>query len=179
MFSWGCSKDGRLGMDAGDEGKHVCLPKPIFGSLHFVSDMCCRGWNSIIIAEQILDSKPVRSMSYLDYLRKESSSSSSSYDVNAQFAHNQDQELFGRLEHVAVGSPCGEKAFVEQQQQKQFSAGCGDNSEVPEWLKRDFNDASVIHIDALLNKKEEPQMPPSDDNATKDFKVTLKGESNH
>lgn len=66
VFSWGNRKDGRLGLDSTFISKEeaICLPKPIFGSLYLVSDMCSKGWNSIIIAERIIEAKPVRSISY-------------------------------------------------------------------------------------------------------------------
>ncbi|KAK7142942.1 hypothetical protein R3I94_012326 [Phoxinus phoxinus] len=52
IFAWGNAGNGRLGMppDKGF-GSEVCpaLPRPIFGSLHHVPDLSCRGWHTILI----------------------------------------------------------------------------------------------------------------------------------
>lgn len=52
IFAWGNAGNGRLGMPADKRfGSEVCpaLPRPIFGSLHHVPDLSCRGWHTIII----------------------------------------------------------------------------------------------------------------------------------
>uniref|UniRef100_A0A8D3DML6 non-specific serine/threonine protein kinase n=1 Tax=Scophthalmus maximus TaxID=52904 RepID=A0A8D3DML6_SCOMX len=66
IFAWGNAGNGRLGMppDKGF-GSEVCpaMPRPIFGSLHHVPDLSCRGWHTIIIMEKVLNSKTIRSNS--------------------------------------------------------------------------------------------------------------------
>lgn len=55
IFAWGNAGNGRLGMPADKRfGSEVCpaLPRPIFGSLHHVPDLSCRGWHTIIIMGQ-------------------------------------------------------------------------------------------------------------------------------
>uniref|UniRef100_A0A7N8XM30 non-specific serine/threonine protein kinase n=1 Tax=Mastacembelus armatus TaxID=205130 RepID=A0A7N8XM30_9TELE len=52
IFAWGNAGNGRLGMPADKRfGSEVCpaMPRPIFGSLHHVPDLSCRGWHTIII----------------------------------------------------------------------------------------------------------------------------------
>lgn len=52
IFAWGNAGNGRLGMPADKGfGSEVCpaMPRPIFGSLHHVPDLSCRGWHTIII----------------------------------------------------------------------------------------------------------------------------------
>ncbi|ELT98382.1 hypothetical protein CAPTEDRAFT_123860, partial [Capitella teleta] len=66
IYSCGFSENGRLGFAAGETGKGpggncVSLPRPIFGSLHAVSDLYCRHWNSILVAEKVLAQKTIRS----------------------------------------------------------------------------------------------------------------------
>ena len=57
LFSWGSAKNGRLGIQLA-AGKTTCpSPKPIFGSLHKVASLSCRHWNTIILAEKLMDSK--------------------------------------------------------------------------------------------------------------------------
>ncbi|KAF6718688.1 Serine/threonine-protein kinase Nek9 [Oryzias melastigma] len=66
IFAWGNAGNGRLGMPADRGfGSEVCpaLPRPIFGSLHHVPDLSCRGWHTIIIIEKVLNSKTIRSNS--------------------------------------------------------------------------------------------------------------------
>uniref|UniRef100_A0A667Y508 non-specific serine/threonine protein kinase n=1 Tax=Myripristis murdjan TaxID=586833 RepID=A0A667Y508_9TELE len=56
IFAWGNAGNGRLGMPADKGfGSEVCpaLPRPIFGSLHHVPDLSCRGWHTIIITGQL------------------------------------------------------------------------------------------------------------------------------
>uniref|UniRef100_A0A8C7D706 non-specific serine/threonine protein kinase n=1 Tax=Oncorhynchus kisutch TaxID=8019 RepID=A0A8C7D706_ONCKI len=55
IFAWGNAGNGRLGMPADKGfGSEVCpaLPRPIFGSLHHVPDLSCRGWHTILIMEK-------------------------------------------------------------------------------------------------------------------------------
>ncbi|KAG7466419.1 hypothetical protein MATL_G00164470 [Megalops atlanticus] len=66
IFAWGNAGNGRLGMPADKGfGAEVCpaLPRPIFGSLHHVPDLSCRGWHTILIVEKVLNSKTIRSNS--------------------------------------------------------------------------------------------------------------------
>uniref|UniRef100_A0A3Q3IQV8 non-specific serine/threonine protein kinase n=1 Tax=Monopterus albus TaxID=43700 RepID=A0A3Q3IQV8_MONAL len=66
IFAWGNAGNGRLGMPADKGfGSEVCpaMPRPIFGSLHHVPDLSCRGWHTIIIMEKVLNSKTIRSNS--------------------------------------------------------------------------------------------------------------------
>ncbi|XP_048455886.1 serine/threonine-protein kinase Nek9-like isoform X2 [Rhincodon typus] len=46
-------------------GSEICSswPRPIFGSLHKVSDLSCHGWHTILIAEMVVASKTIRSNS--------------------------------------------------------------------------------------------------------------------
>lgn len=52
IFAWGNAGNGRIGMPSAKAfGSEVCpaMPRPIFGSLHHVPDLSCRGWHTIII----------------------------------------------------------------------------------------------------------------------------------
>uniref|UniRef100_A0A8D0CH24 non-specific serine/threonine protein kinase n=1 Tax=Scleropages formosus TaxID=113540 RepID=A0A8D0CH24_SCLFO len=56
IFAWGNAGNGRLGMPADKGfGSEVCpaLPRPIFGSLHHVPDLSCRGWHTILIVGEL------------------------------------------------------------------------------------------------------------------------------
>ncbi|XP_038646357.1 LOW QUALITY PROTEIN: serine/threonine-protein kinase Nek9 [Scyliorhinus canicula] len=58
IFAWGNGGNGRLGMQATEKGfgSEICtsLPRPIFGSLHNVSDLSCQGWHTILIAVTLI-----------------------------------------------------------------------------------------------------------------------------
>lgn len=47
VYSWGSAAQGRLGVVG--EGDSP-WPRPIFGSLHMVSDMASHHWNTILVA---------------------------------------------------------------------------------------------------------------------------------
>ncbi len=173
VFSWGCSKNGRLGIETsvGNE-TNVCIPKPLFGSLHLVSEMSARHWNSIIIAEQILDEKSVKSLSYADYMRKTSTGVSVSIENNDMCATNclrpfEDVSLKEQLKNIENN----EKLFASQNA-GQFNIdknelikekkNSPENSQtgMPDWLKKDLEDAEFIPIEAF--KKNEPLIKNND-----------------
>ncbi|XP_040528671.1 serine/threonine-protein kinase Nek9 isoform X2 [Gallus gallus] len=67
IFAWGNGGNGRLAMTPTERahGSDICTswPRPIFGSLHHVPDLSCRGWHTIIVVEKVLNSKTIRSNS--------------------------------------------------------------------------------------------------------------------
>ncbi|EHB15420.1 Serine/threonine-protein kinase Nek9 [Heterocephalus glaber] len=67
IFAWGNGGNGRLAMTPTERphGSDICTswPRPIFGSLHHVPDLSCRGWHTILIVEKVLNSKTIRSNS--------------------------------------------------------------------------------------------------------------------
>ena len=48
VFACGSCQDGRLGI--GVSTQNVALPRPIFGSLHAVSQICSTYWGTILVA---------------------------------------------------------------------------------------------------------------------------------
>ncbi|XP_069592361.1 serine/threonine-protein kinase Nek9 isoform X1 [Ranitomeya imitator] len=67
IFAWGNGGNGRLAMTPNErpQGSDICTswPRPIFGSLHHVTDLSCCGWHTILIVEKVLNSKTIRSNS--------------------------------------------------------------------------------------------------------------------
>lgn len=67
IFAWGNGGNGRLAMTPTERAhtSDTCTswPRPIFGSLHYVPDLSCRGWHTIIIVEKVINSKILRSSS--------------------------------------------------------------------------------------------------------------------
>lgn len=163
VFSWGNRQDGRLGLDvlaSFDESSCVCLPKPIFGSLHLVSEMSCKHWNAMIIAEKILNSKSMRSISYADYLRaaefrSDSVSSNKTVETNDESAAAAKQEYESS---ISVSSSTDPTANIELETppvaglKPIFDLNMA--SEVPDWLKNDLAEADFIPI------KPTEQQPP-------------------
>ena len=147
VFSWGNCKDGRLGLDLTVnriDTNTICLPRPIFGSLYLVSDMCSRFWNSIIIAEQVIDAKAVRSISH----NKSAISSSNVTKMNSLIDSD-----YGTFEKYDVNNEVFDvkikvSLFDNIPQCSQVARSIA-SSNMPEWLKNDLQDADFIPIDAL------------------------------
>jgi len=135
VFSWGNRKDGRLGfVSSFDDGNAICLPKPMFGSLYLVSEMCARYWNSIIIAEQIIDKKPVRSISC------------SEHSKHIEWSIKQDQNSDSDLNlRDQINPDCIDLHGFSSQ----------TSTDVPEWLKKDLENAEFISADVLNVKEKE------------------------
>jgi NIMA (never in mitosis gene a)-related kinase 9 len=160
VFSWGNKKDGRLGLDSSSSffyyststntnlSSTVSLPKPIFGSLHFVSDMRANSWNSIVIAEKILNTKPVRTVSYADYIKKETKRQSSDI-INRQLSPIC---LSNDLSNIHFESNKSDEVQIPPNDKNLNNE---DDSQMPDWLKQDFDDFKLndlISIDALESK---------------------------
>lgn len=152
IFSWGNRKNGRLGIDSdvNSDVNSVAKPKPIFGSLHLVSDMNACYWNSIIIAERVINTKPVRSISYMEYLRNRDTISTATPSELVQYDPNFTPDsstglVENRFENFNFGSPPA--SFDRNDSTNENS------SETPEWLKADIANMDFIPIDALQGEK--------------------------
>ncbi len=96
--------------------------------------MCCRQWNSIIIAEQIIDKKPVRSISCSEH--------SKHIEFLTKNNQNPDIEFLSREE---INFEFGDMNDVSSQ----------TSTDVPEWLKKDLENAEFISADVLNGKEKE------------------------
>ena len=118
--------------------------------------MCCSHWSSFIIAEKILTTKPVRSVSIVNnslYLIKKSvtsptDSESSDYKLTELLDKNlilendsieNENVVFG----LEIDSNENNKFEIENHDSH------GESSGMPEWLKNDLEDAPIIPIEAL------------------------------
>ena len=149
IFSWGNRSDGRLGLDFSfsSSSSLVCLPKPIFGSLYLVSEMFSRNWNSVIIAEKELDTKLLKSVSYVDFAKD----ASDKISLKSESGENNEYDCIDEL-------TCPQRDF-------NMLDGCDTSNDVPEWLKKDFEDADFIPIEALDRSSSRQQIlsvEPSD-----------------
>ena len=153
VFSWGSAKDGRLGLDFAlnrPDTNIVSSPRPIFGSLYLVSDMCSRFWNSIIIAEKIIDAKAVRSMSH-NNRSLISTACSSTAQINSisdsDYATMDKRENnINACEAIAIDEQpiiTRPSIFDNIPQCSQIARSIATDN-MPEWLKNELEDAEFI-----------------------------------
>uniref|UniRef100_A0A671U6M4 non-specific serine/threonine protein kinase n=1 Tax=Sparus aurata TaxID=8175 RepID=A0A671U6M4_SPAAU len=131
IFAWGNAGNGRLGMPADKGfGSEVCpaMPRPIFGSLHHVPDLSCRGWHTIIIMEKVLNSKTIRS----------NSSGLSIGSEPGSETECRDRGLGGTMEDNS------EECFLETPMMSATNH-TGDSS-CPFWLRKELEDAEFIPL---------------------------------
>ncbi|XP_029350046.1 serine/threonine-protein kinase Nek9 isoform X2 [Echeneis naucrates] len=154
IFAWGNAGNGRLGMPHEKGfGSEVCpaMPRPIFGSLHHVPDLSCRGWHTIIIMEKVLNSKTIRSNSSglsIGSLGQEASTSTVDLDIEPGAATEcRDRGLGGTLE-VNTEECLMETPMMSMANQT------GDSS-CPLWLRRELEDAEFIP----MPEESEPSTP--------------------
>nr|XP_019940598.1 PREDICTED: serine/threonine-protein kinase Nek9 [Paralichthys olivaceus] len=143
IFAWGNAGNGRLGMPADKGfGSEVCpaMPRPIFGSLHHVPDLSCRGWHTIIIMEKVLNSKTIRSNSsgLSVGLGQEASTSTVDLDIEPGETECRDRGLGGTREANTEG--CLFETPIMS-----MTSQTGDSS-CPLWLRKELEDAEVIPI---------------------------------
>lgn len=142
IFAWGNAGNGRLGMPADKGfGSEVCpaMPRPIFGSLHHVPDLSCRGWHTIIIMEKVLNSKTIRSNSsgISIGLGQEASSSLEDLDVEPGLETECRDGSLGGTREVNTEGDLMEAPMMT------FGNQTGDSS-CPLWLRKELEDAEFI-----------------------------------
>ena len=122
--------------------------------------MCASRWSCLIIAEKLLNIKPVRNIS-IGLMNKKNSNSSSeleSISSDPKTADSLEQQLdeFKNLETEPIRFDLDDDTKEENKDDKSAS----ESSQIPDWLKKDFEDASFIPIEAL-DKKEKAKDPVS------------------
>ncbi|KAM9465717.1 serine/threonine-protein kinase Nek9 isoform 1-T1 [Clarias gariepinus] len=143
IFAWGNAGNGRLGMPADRGfGSEVCpaLPRPIFGSLHHVPDLSCRGWHTIIIMEKLLNSKTIRSNSSGVSIGSgigQSPSSSMDLDIYASDSEMREGIMGGTVE-VDLEERGPETPSMVSMESKTNESSC------PSWLQKELQDAEFI-----------------------------------
>ncbi|XP_063804360.1 serine/threonine-protein kinase Nek9 isoform X3 [Pseudophryne corroboree] len=142
IFAWGNGGNGRLAMTPNErpQGSDICTswPRPIFGSLHHVPDLSCRGWHTILIVEKVLNSKTIRSNSSglsIGTLAQSCSSGSSAGgegDSARESLSCEPSEGFrGTMEAEPETSPFNATENME-------SSSC------PSWLRQELEEAEFI-----------------------------------
>ncbi|XP_069771956.1 serine/threonine-protein kinase Nek9 isoform X2 [Narcine bancroftii] len=140
IFAWGNGGNGRLGRTGTERGfgSEICTsrPRPIFGSLQNVSDLSCRGWHTILIAEILLESKTIRS-----------NSSGLSIGAAAQGPLGEDEvsREHEEDEHHRMRRTAEDKRGMRIFNQLRSTTNLSESS-CPEWLLKELENAEFIPI---------------------------------
>ncbi|XP_066551047.1 serine/threonine-protein kinase Nek9 isoform X2 [Amia ocellicauda] len=141
IFAWGNAGNGRLGMppDKGF-GSEVCpaLPRPIFGSLHHVPDLSCKGWHTILIVEKVLNSKTIRSNSSGLSIGSVGQGSTSTIDLDSE--HSSEAPLRDGGSGGTVEADTGMHGL----ETPIMSMTSETDSSCPIWLRQELQDAEFI-----------------------------------
>ncbi|XP_067833249.1 serine/threonine-protein kinase Nek9-like, partial [Heptranchias perlo] len=140
IFAWGNGGNGRLGMTVTEKGfgSEICTswPRPIFGSLHNVSDLSCQGWHTILIAEIVFVSKTIRSNSSGLSIGAVPQGST----VEADLRNEQDEDRQNGMKNTAE-----DKGGIGILNPLRSSSNLTDSS-CPEWLLQELENAEFIPI---------------------------------
>ncbi|XP_012823574.1 serine/threonine-protein kinase Nek9 isoform X2 [Xenopus tropicalis] len=141
IFAWGNGGNGRLAMTPNErpQGSDICTswPRPIFGSLHHVTDLSCRGWHTILIVEKVLNSKTIRSNSSglsIGTLAQSCSSGSGSREEDSEresLTSDPSRGFRGTIEAEPETGPFNTTENME-------SSSC------PSWLRQELEEAEFI-----------------------------------
>nr|XP_034964187.1 serine/threonine-protein kinase Nek9 isoform X1 [Zootoca vivipara] len=147
IFAWGNGGNGRLAMTPTERAhsSDICTswPRPIFGSLHHVPDLSCRGWHTIIIVEKVINSKTI--------LRSSSSGLSIGTVAQSSTAEGGEEEESERDSETPDPSR-GFRGTMEADHGMgdQISATeavadiSGASSSCPSWLRKELENAEFI-----------------------------------
>ncbi|KAM8920782.1 serine/threonine-protein kinase Nek9 isoform 5-T5 [Pelodytes ibericus] len=150
IFAWGNGGNGRLAMTPNErpQGSDICTswPRPIFGSLHHVPDLSCRGWHTILIVEKVLNSKTIRSNSSglsIGTLAQSCSSSGSGPAEDDSERESLTSDPSGGFRGTMEAEPeTGPFNMTENM----------ESSSCPSWLRQELEEAEFIPM---------PETPPS------------------
>ncbi|KAK6181203.1 hypothetical protein SNE40_009113 [Patella caerulea] len=153
LYSWGNGENGKLGAIFKEQGKKTStkctsLPRPIFGSLHVVPYLSSHHWNTIIIAEKVLNQKTLKPRV-----------SSPKYNLlNSPKAARVPFETVPEDSAFVEGSQpispaCSEdlpftsdSSNATSPPNSRPSSGNKDESSIPPWLEAELQDAAFIRI---------------------------------
>ncbi|XP_056408825.1 serine/threonine-protein kinase Nek9 isoform X2 [Hyla sarda] len=142
IFAWGNGGNGRLAMTPNErpQGSDICTswPRPIFGSLHHVTDLSCHGWHTILIVEKVLNSKTIRS-----------NSSGLSIGTLAQSCSSQGSavgEGDSPSESISSEPSDGFRGTIEAEPEMSpfNTTGNMESSACPSWLRQELEEAEFI-----------------------------------
>ncbi|XP_040414790.1 serine/threonine-protein kinase Nek9 isoform X4 [Cygnus olor] len=146
IFAWGNGGNGRLAMTPTERahGSDICTswPRPIFGSLHHVPDLSCRGWHTIIVVEKVLNSKTIRSNSSglsIGTVTQSCTTGGGEEEENEREAETPDPSggFRGTME-----ADRGMGGWISTTEAK--GGNSGDSSSCPGWLRKELENAEFI-----------------------------------
>uniref|UniRef100_A0A8B9T990 non-specific serine/threonine protein kinase n=1 Tax=Anas platyrhynchos TaxID=8839 RepID=A0A8B9T990_ANAPL len=146
IFAWGNGGNGRLAMTPTERahGSDICTswPRPIFGSLHHVPDLSCRGWHTIIVVEKVLNSKTIRSNSSglsIGTVTQSCTTGGGEEEENEREAETPDPSggFRGTME-----ADRGLGGWISTTEAK--GGNSGDSSSCPGWLRKELENAEFI-----------------------------------
>ncbi|XP_017274200.1 serine/threonine-protein kinase Nek9 [Kryptolebias marmoratus] len=167
IFAWGNAGNGRLGMPADKGfGSEVCpaMPRPIFGSLHHVPDLSCRGWHTIIIMEKVLNSKTIRSNSsgLSIGLGQEASTSTVELDIEPGLETDCRDGSLGGTREINTEEGVMDTSMMS------FGNQTGDSS-CPLWLKKELEDAEFIPMPEESDQSTHDQLSSISESVTRPY----------
>uniref|UniRef100_K7GHN7 non-specific serine/threonine protein kinase n=1 Tax=Pelodiscus sinensis TaxID=13735 RepID=K7GHN7_PELSI len=146
IFAWGNGGNGRLAMTPTERahGSDICTswPRPIFGSLHHVPDLSCRGWHTILIVEKVLNSKTIRSNSSglsIGTVAQSSTTGGSEEEENERESETPDPSggFRGTME-----ADRGMGGWISATEAMEDSSA--NSSSCPGWLRKELENAEFI-----------------------------------
>ncbi|XP_013095073.2 serine/threonine-protein kinase Nek9-like isoform X2 [Biomphalaria glabrata] len=165
VYSWGNGDSGRLGGMFSEQGsgpKAMCtaIPRPIFGSMHVVSCLSCRHWNTLIIAEKVLNQKTLKSrVSSPKMLFHGVGGSISSIPECQQQVSNQKFSDDSSSDFVLPDDIAGYDSHTDDSADvfsppvsHPNSASPSMESSMPTWLAEELNNAEYIPIPSSFNQ---------------------------
>ncbi|XP_022111310.1 serine/threonine-protein kinase Nek9-like, partial [Acanthaster planci] len=162
IYSFGNVESGRLGIPVDPSLTHrkkmaVPTPKPIFGSLHFVSDVSCRHWHCIVIVEKVLKSKTIRSP------HQDSFTSSRGSQLSEP---SQDDSVFTSESYISDNADSeGAVTCNEDEQDVLAITGSSDTNSrkgddsMPPWLAEELENAEFIPLESESDSPPDPINP--------------------
>ncbi|KAK7496905.1 hypothetical protein BaRGS_00011885, partial [Batillaria attramentaria] len=152
VYAWGLGESGRLGAvfeGVGPNGQCVPRPRPIFGSMHIVPCLSSRHWNTLIIAEKVLNSKTLRTQdSRVSISPKVVSDNPTSFEPSTPGSQEDDVWLdISVCSHDADAAP-GDDAQTEQVDRAMPVPPLEqiEESSIPSWLEQELEEAEVIPL---------------------------------
>lgn len=115
--------------------------------------MCCFGWSSLIIAEKILTTKPVKSLSLANYMNKKClTNSNETSSTESKSFEPIDNDLIKNEKIQFDLSSTSSENKLESEPFEHFDSN-DESTDMPDWIKKDLDEASFIPIDALKREK--------------------------
>uniref|UniRef100_A0A0G2K8N9 non-specific serine/threonine protein kinase n=1 Tax=Rattus norvegicus TaxID=10116 RepID=A0A0G2K8N9_RAT len=152
IFAWGNGGNGRLAMTPTERphGSDICTswPRPIFGSLHHVPDLSCRGWHTILIVEKVLNSKTIRSNSSGLSIGTVVQSSSPGGRIGGGGGEEEDSQQESETPDPSGGfrgtmeADRGMEGLISPTEA--VGNSCGASSSCPGWLRKELENAEFI-----------------------------------